>query len=196
MFRPATGHHQGVRVFLVRITELKCEYSYVAMWWRGSIAHFTYMWCLVWWGVQTPPIDLGIIYANTLISKVYDTKFLGIYVYSTLSWKHRVKRITHKLSAACYGLQSVKPFISQETLEVVYYPFFHSIMNYELILWGNSSWWAKIFQIQKNRIRIIKECRSRGSCRDLFKIKKILPLQLQYTYYFSYLWLTTKINSN
>jgi hypothetical protein len=32
MFRSATDHHQGVNVFLVKITELKCEYSYVVMW--------------------------------------------------------------------------------------------------------------------------------------------------------------------
>jgi hypothetical protein len=31
MFRSATDHHQGVYVFLVKITELKCEYSYVVM---------------------------------------------------------------------------------------------------------------------------------------------------------------------
>jgi hypothetical protein len=32
MFRSATDHHQGDDVFLVKITELKCEYSYVVMW--------------------------------------------------------------------------------------------------------------------------------------------------------------------
>jgi hypothetical protein len=31
MFRSATDHHQRVHVFLVKITELKCEYSYVVM---------------------------------------------------------------------------------------------------------------------------------------------------------------------
>jgi hypothetical protein len=31
MFRSATDHHQGVHVFLVKIAELKCEYSYVVI---------------------------------------------------------------------------------------------------------------------------------------------------------------------
>jgi hypothetical protein len=48
MFRSATDHHQGVHVFLVKITELKCEYSYAVMWWCGSITCSVYMWCLVW----------------------------------------------------------------------------------------------------------------------------------------------------
>jgi hypothetical protein len=53
MFRSATDDHQGVYVFLVKITELKCEHSYVVMWLCCSITYFAYMWCLVWWGVQT-----------------------------------------------------------------------------------------------------------------------------------------------
>jgi hypothetical protein len=50
---------------------------------------------------NSPQIDLDISYANKLISKADDTKFLGIYVDSTLSWKNHVEQITHKLSAAC-----------------------------------------------------------------------------------------------
>jgi len=49
-----------------------------------------------------PQIDLDIGYTNRLISKAYDTKFLGIYIYiyiyiythSTLSWKNLVEQIT------------------------------------------------------------------------------------------------------
>ena len=69
---------------------------------------------------NSPPVDLDISYANKLISKVYDTRLLGIYVDSTLSWKHHVEWITHKLNAACYGLRAVNPFTSQKTLKVVY----------------------------------------------------------------------------
>jgi hypothetical protein len=63
--------------------------------------------------------------------------------------------------------------MSQETLEVVYYAYFHSIVNYGLIFCGNSSHSVKNFKIHKNII-------SRDSCRDLFKNLRILPLQSQY----------------
>jgi hypothetical protein len=53
-------------------------------------------------------------------------------------------------------------------------------MNYGIIFWGNSSHSTKIFRIQNKIIRIIAGCRSRGSCRDLFKNLKILPLPSQY----------------
>jgi hypothetical protein len=54
-------------------------------------------------------IDLDVNYANKSISKVYDTRFLGIYVDSTLSWKTHTEHIRHKLSAACYAMRSEAP---------------------------------------------------------------------------------------
>jgi len=63
---------------------------------------------------------------------------------------------------------------------MVYCAYFHSIMNTELIFWGDSSHSAKIFKTQKNIIGIITGYRSRDSCRDFFQNLKILPLQSQY----------------
>ena len=128
----------------------------------------------------SPHTDLDISYANKLIYKFYDTKFLGLYVDSTLSWKNHVEQIIHKLSAACYAMRSVKPFMSQETLKIVYYSYFQSIINCGLIFWGKSLHSALIFNIQKNVIRIITGCGHKDSCRDLFKNLKVLPFQSQY----------------
>jgi hypothetical protein len=77
-------------------------------------------------------------------------------------------------------LRSIKRFMSQETLEMVYCAYFNSIVNYGLIFWGNSSHSLKMFKIHKIVIGIITGCTSRDSCRDLFKNLKILPLQSQY----------------
>ena len=63
--------------------------------------------------------DLDISYVNTLFSKAYYTAFIGIYDDSTLSWKLPIEQIQHKLSAACYTIGSVRPFMSQETLKMI-----------------------------------------------------------------------------
>ena len=70
--------------------------------------------------------------------------------------------------------------LSQDTLKMVYYSYFHSIMNYGLIFWGNSSYSTNIFRLHKEVIRIIMGCRSRDSCKEWIKKLKILPLQSQY----------------
>jgi hypothetical protein len=82
---------------------------------------------------NSPEIVLDISYDKKFISKAYDTKFLVIFGDSTLSLKILIEQITHRLRAAGYAVRSVKPYISQETLKMVYYIYFHSIMNYGLI---------------------------------------------------------------
>jgi hypothetical protein len=124
---------------------------------------------------NSPQIDLDIGYVNKLISKAYDTKLAGIYVDRTLLWKNHVEQITHKLSLACYTVRSVKPFVSQEILKMFCYAYFHSIMNYGLIFWWNSSHSANILKIQQKIISIIIRRRNGYSSRDLFMYKKILP---------------------
>jgi hypothetical protein len=37
---------------------------------------------------------------------------------------------------ACYAIRAVKPYMSQESLRVIYFSYFHSIMSYGIIIWG------------------------------------------------------------
>ena len=78
---------------------------------------------------------------------------------------------------------------------MVYYAYFHSIMNYELIFWGKSSDSAKPFRIRKHISRITRGSKSRDTCRDLFKNLEILSHHSIYRH-FSYLWLIANINLN
>jgi hypothetical protein len=93
-----------------------------------------------------------------------------------------VKQTKHKLSAAGYSLRSVKPFMSQGTVKMVYYAYYsHSIINCRLIFWWSSSDHPNIFKIQYIYIyiyviRIVTGWKS----RDLFKNPKFLCLQAQH----------------
>ena len=60
-------------------------------------------------------------------------------------------------------MRSVKPFMSQETLNIIYYAYFHSFMKYGLMFWENSSHSAKTFKMQMNIMRIVTGCRNRDS---------------------------------
>jgi len=125
-------------------------------------------------------IDLNIMHGNKKIANVYDTKLLGLTLDNTLSWRTHRDTIIPKLSSARFALRVVKPFLSLDSLKVVYYSYFHFIMTYGLIFWGNSHHSNIIFRLQKRIIRIIVGIRVRDSCREHFKKLKILPLQSQY----------------
>ena len=76
----------------------------------------------------------------------------------------------------------MKQYMPLKTLIMIYYAYFHSFMNYGIILWGHSPYSIHIFRLQKKVIRIITSIRNRESCRSWFKRLKILPLQSQYIY--------------
>jgi hypothetical protein len=119
-------------------------------------------------------------YEDEQISIANETKFLGLYINNNLSWKKHIESIKYKLSSACYVMRLVKPYVTANTLKVIYYSYFHSIMTYGLIFWGNYPDSMKIFRLQKKIIRIKMGCRSRDSCRKLFLNLEILPLPSQY----------------
>ena len=86
----------------------------------------------------------------------------------------------HKLSTDYFAVRAIKPYMSQESLRVIYFPYFHSILSYDIIFWGNSSISNNIFRLQKRVIRIITNIRSKDSCRQQCEKLQMLPLQSQY----------------
>jgi hypothetical protein len=130
-------------------------------------------------------------YSNDIIQSAYhlkgitnatETKFLGLILNNTLSWKQHTELIVGKMCTACYALRNIKSVVSQDTLKIIYFAHIHSPLTYGIIFWGNSPYAKKIFIIQKNSIRIITNSKPRDSCRQLFKNLKIMMMYSQYIY--------------
>ena len=94
-------------------------------------------------------IDFNIMHRNKKLANIYNTKFLGLTLDNTLSWRTHIDTILPKLSSASFALRVVKPFLSQDSLKMVYYSYFHFVMTHGLILWGNSYYINIIFRLQK-----------------------------------------------
>jgi hypothetical protein len=76
-------------------------------------------------------------------------------------------------------MRCIKPFISLNTLKNTYYS-----VVYGLPFWGNSPHSIKIFRMQKRKTRIMIGCKSRVSCRNLFRRPEILPFYLNTSFHF------------
>ena len=87
-----------------------------------------------------------------------------------------------KLSAAYYAVQMMFHISNNVTLKSIYFAYFHSIMQYGIILGGNSSNSRRIFTLQKKLIRIMVSAHTRTPCRSLFKNLEILPVPWQYIF--------------
>jgi hypothetical protein len=93
--------------------------------------------------------DTNIVYDNIEIPNSLCVKFLGVNIVNSLPWKTHIDLLLPKLSSSCYTIRVVKPFVNQETLLMVYYAYFHSIVRYSVIFWGNSSYANNVFHLQK-----------------------------------------------
>jgi hypothetical protein len=124
--------------------------------------------------------DMGDI--GTVLTSTNHIKFLGLNIQNDITWDRHIAEVVKKLNTACYMIRNLKPMVSTKTLISVYYSYFHSIMTYGVMFWGNSSHAERIFKIQKRAIRIIKGISHRESCREHFISMKILPLRSQYIY--------------
>jgi hypothetical protein len=66
-----------------------------------------------------------------------------------LYWKSHVDQLLTKLSAVWYAIRVLKPFMTTETLVIVYNGYFRLIMNYGIIFWDNSPYSMNIFRSRK-----------------------------------------------
>jgi hypothetical protein len=100
----------------------------------------------------TKKTQTQILSSNSVITNLNITTFPD----STLSWKDHIADLTSKLNNACYAIRTIKPFIT--FVLIVYFSYFHSVISYGIIFWGNDS---------STTIYIFTACvcdKNRGNC--------------------------------
>jgi len=77
-------------------------------------------------------------------------------------------------------MRVVQTFLSLDSLKLIYSSYFHSILTYGIIFWGNTPHRNVTFRMQKTTVRIVVLVRNRDFCREYCKSLKIFPIQSQY----------------
>ena len=113
-------------------------------------------------------IQMQIVNFNSLINNTTSTRFLGLKIDSTLTWREHITDLTPNINKARYVIRTLVFLRSPEILRMVYFSYFHSIMSYDIIFWGNSHSSINIFKIQKRIIRIMTKSNKHDTCRPLF----------------------------
>jgi hypothetical protein len=95
-------------------------------------------------------LDSNIILLNNQITNSTNTKFLGLTVEKTLSWKCHINHILSRLSSACYSVKVFTPLMSEDILKMINHSYVHSIITYAygIIFWGNSPHRTDIFKFK------------------------------------------------
>lgn len=102
------------------------------------------------------------------------TKFLGTWLDSDLSFNTQIDNVCLLLSKAFYAIMQMKSYLDEQGLVSLYYAFAYSRLSYNVVSWGKSVGWSRVFLSQKKIIRLIFNLKFSESCRETFKQKKLL----------------------
>lgn len=116
------------------------------------------------------------------LNLINSTVFLGITIDSKLQWGPHICKLADRLSSAAYAVKRIRLLTDIDTARLVYFSYFHSIMSYGILLWGNAADISVIFILQKRAIRYIYKMGCKESLREKFKEINILTFASQYIY--------------
>jgi hypothetical protein len=94
---------------------------------------------------------------------------IGICIIDSHIWKTHVDLLVPKLSGACYAVRYLSHISNINILKLIYFAYFHSLIKYRIIFWGNSSDNKKVFTLQKKIVITIVGSKPQTPCRYLFK---------------------------
>lgn len=127
-------------------------------------------------------VKTNVLVNGAELDLVDTTVFLGITLDSKLQWGPHITKLSKRLSSAAYAVYKIRHLTDVETARLVYFSYFHSVMSYGILLWGNAADIQAIFVLQKRAIRAIYNLSCRHSLRDKFKEINIMTVASQYVY--------------
>ena len=92
---------------------------------------------------------------NNLIPNVRSTKFLGVFIDDTMSWKTHAEYLHNKLSMNRHMLQILKNKLDKDSLRKVYFSHIHSHLVYGIKVWGPSMYAGSFDMLNKQQNKCI-----------------------------------------
>ena len=93
-----------------------------------------------------------------IVNREEKCKFLGIYINANLDWKDQIIYARKLASQSIGALNSLKSFVPQKILRIVYFSLVQPYFIYAMPLWGckqTMKEFENLFKLQKKAIRIV-----------------------------------------
>ena len=112
------------------------------------------------------------------ITRDFVTKFLGVMIDETLSWKPHIDSVSTKVSKNIGILYRANFILNRKLMKKLYYSFIHSYLSYGNIAWGSTykTNLLSLYRHQKHALRIITNSDRFTHSHPLFKELKILNI--------------------
>lgn len=118
------------------------------------------------------------------IERVYNTKFLGVFIDDKLSWNVHIKHVCLKLRKSLGIIRKVSGILDTLTLINLYYTMFFPYLYYCHLVWGKSSNFLldRVLRLQKRAIRVICGTHWQAHTQLLFIENRIIRVNDLYVY--------------
>jgi hypothetical protein len=73
--------------------------------------------------------EIQIKYNNKTVANTTELKFLGLVLHNTMSWKSHIDMLASKLNKACYIARVIRPFLSLNSLKIIYHVYFTQLLH-------------------------------------------------------------------
>jgi len=132
--------------------------------------------------------NLRLTINNNALDRVEGTKYLGLYITSSLSWDKHINSVANKINIQIGMMHKLKGFAHQKILMTFYYANIHSHLIYALPVWG--AYYANSVNVliiaQKKAIRIIAKADFLAPSKPIFSGLRLLN--------FNQLWMQTTVS--
>ena len=102
-----------------------------------------------------PPLTI----AHVCLQQSYCIKYLGVYIYSCLTWHDHIDFVCSKISKNLNVMVKLKQHVSTASLISIYYSLIYPYITYGCTLWGNnySAALSEIVKRQSKAVCIIND---------------------------------------
>ena len=92
------------------------------------------------------PLDINVEIQKQKVTRTESYKYLGIYLDYNMNWHKHIDYIINRTKYFIFIFAKIKKFMDTNTLMIIYYALFHSIISYGIIAWGGA---------YKNRLNVV-----------------------------------------
>lgn len=128
---------------------------------------------------QKCPEDISLNINGSLIERVSEFKFLGVFIDEKLKWKSHITYVKKKICKNIGVLSNVRFYLNYKALKILYCSLILPYFMYCLEVWGNcySTHLSPLVILQKKAIRIINKVSPREHTTTLFQKSGLLKLK-------------------
>ena len=88
---------------------------------------------------QSIKTKFTVVMNEKVLRRSYFVKYEGVYIDEKLTWSVHINKLSLQLAKHSAMLYQIRDYVTEHTLNMLYYSFVYSILNYGIIVWGTAT---------------------------------------------------------